>query len=91
MQIKQDTVIVKFSEIPLGMTSYGKKITQFEVAGSDKVFHPAIAKIRDNQVIVIGAEVKQPVAVRYAFTDWCVGELYSVEGLPASPFRTDQW
>ena len=91
MQIKQDTVIVKFSGNPLGMTSYGKKITQFEVAGSDQVFCPATARIKDDKVAIISAEVKQPVAVRYAFTDWCVGELYSVEGLPASPFRTDDW
>lgn len=91
MQVKQDTVTVKFSGIPLGMTAYGTKITQFEVAGNDKVFHPALAKIKDNKVILVSAEVKQPVAVRYAFKDWCVGELYSVEGLPASPFRTDDW
>lgn len=91
MQIKQDTIILKFSGIPLGMTSYGKKITQFEVAGSDKVFHPATAKIKDDMVMLIAADVKRPMAARYAFSAWCVGELYSVEGLPASPFRTDNW
>ncbi|TDO23121.1 sialate O-acetylesterase [Pedobacter duraquae] len=91
MQINQDTVTVKFSGIPLGMTSYGKKITQFELAGSDHVFHPATARIKDDKVIVVSTEVKNPIAVRYAFKDWCVGELYSVEGLPASPFRTDNW
>jgi len=91
MQIKQDTVTIKFSGVPLGMTNYGKKITQFEVAGSDKVFYPATARIKDDKVIVVSSDVKQPVAVRYAFKGWCVGELYSVEGLPASPFRTDNW
>ena len=91
MQIKHDTVVVKFSETPLGMTSYGKKLTQFEVAGRDIVFHQALARIKDDKVIIISAEVSQPVAVRYAFKDWCVGELYNVEGLPASPFRTDNW
>ncbi|WP_316828485.1 sialate O-acetylesterase [Pedobacter miscanthi] len=91
LHVKQDTVTVKFSNIPMGMTDYGKKITQFEVAGSDKIFHAATARIKNDKVIVISAEVKQPVALRYAFKGWCVGELYSVEGLPASPFRTDNW
>ncbi|MCX3267431.1 sialate O-acetylesterase [Pedobacter agri] len=91
LQIKGDTLNVKFSGIPLGITSYGKPITQFEVAGSDKVFHQAKAKIKDNKVIVVSEAVKEPVAVRYAFKNWCVGEIYSVEGLPASPFRTDNW
>lgn len=91
IQVMHDTVTVKFAYVPLGMTSYGKKITQFELAGNDKVFYPATARIKDDKVILVSSDVKQPVAVRYAFKDWCVGELYNVEGLPASPFRTDNW
>lgn len=91
MLVKNDTIHVKFSKIPLGITSYGKKITQFEVAGADKVFYPASASIRNKEVVVYSKEVKNPIAVRYAFSDWCIGELYSTTGLPASPFRSDNW
>ncbi|WP_434501791.1 sialate O-acetylesterase [Prevotella sp.] len=62
----------------------------FEVAGADKVFHPAKAWISRNQVYVKSDEVKHPVAVRYAFHDWAVGDLFH-DGLPVSSFRTDNW
>lgn len=91
MQVRNDTVIVKFTNVALGMTAYGKKITQFELAGADHSFYPALAHIKDDQIVLVSKEVKKPLAVRYAFHDWCVGELYNVEGLPASPFRTDNW
>ena len=62
----------------------------FEVAGADKVFHPAKAWITRNQVYVKSEEVKNPVAVRYAFHDWAIGDLFH-DGLPVSSFRTDNW
>lgn len=62
----------------------------FEVAGADKVFHPAKAWVSRNRVYVKSDEVKEPVAVRYAFRDWAVGDLFH-DGLPVSSFRTDDW
>ena len=62
----------------------------FEVAGVDKVFHPAKAWITRNQVYVKSDDVKNPVAVRYAFHDWAAGDLFH-DGLPVSSFRTDNW
>jgi len=91
MEIKNDTVLVHFNHIPLGLTTYGKQITQFEVAAADQKFYPAIAALVNDVVKVYSDKVKQPVAIRYAFKDWAVGELYSVEGLPVSSFRTDNW
>lgn len=91
MTVKNDTVTVNFNQVPLGLTTYGKPITQFEVAGADQVFYPATATLHNTFVKVYSDKVKNPVAVRYAFKDWCVGELYSVEGLPVSSFRTDHW
>ncbi|WP_443943454.1 sialate O-acetylesterase [Pedobacter sp. AW1-32] len=91
MQVKADTITLKFLNTPLGLTSYGKTLTQFEIAGADRVYHPAKAKIKDSQVMVFNTEVHNPIAVRYAFKDWIVGELYSTEGMPAPPFRTDNW
>ena len=70
----------------------GKTISRnFEVAGADQVFHPA-TKVwaARNRVYVVCDDVKQPVAVRYAFKDWAVGDLMH-DGLPVSSFRTDNW
>lgn len=91
MVMKNDTVLVHFNDIPLGLTTYGKPITQFEVAGADQVYYPATARLVNETVKVFSDKVKQPIAVRYAFKDWAIGELYSVEGLPISSFRTDNW
>ena len=71
---------------PLSNTS----LVGFTVAGEDKTFYPADAKIDGNTVVVSSAQVPQPVAVRYAFTD-AVGNLYNKDGLPAPPFRSDDW
>ncbi|MFA6288009.1 MAG: sialate O-acetylesterase [Opitutaceae bacterium] len=66
-------------------------LTGFELAGSDKVFHPAEAKIDGATVVVSCAEVPEPAAVRYAFRNAPVTGLFNAEGLPAAPFRTDTW
>jgi len=66
-------------------------IRGFAVAGADKQWHPAFAKIIGNTVVVKSPEVKQPVAVRYAWADNPDCNLYNRVGLPASPFRTDDW
>lgn len=63
----------------------------FTVAGTDKVFHPATARIVGKTIQVISPKVKKPVAVRYAFTNFPVTNLQNGEGIPATPFRTDNW
>ena len=63
----------------------------FELAGADKVFHAATARLDGDGVIVSAAEVPQPVAVRYAFINAPVASLYNGAGLPAAPFRSDDW
>jgi len=88
---KNDTIFVHFDHIPLGLTTYGKPITQFEIAAADQKFYPANATLSNDVVKVYSDKVKQPVSIRYAFKDWAIGELYSVEGLPVSSFRTDNW
>lgn len=62
----------------------------FTIAGEDKTFYPADAKLDGNEVVVSSAQVAQPVAVRYAFID-AEGNLYNKDGLPAPPFRSDDW
>ncbi len=64
----------------------------FAIAGADKKFEWAIGYIEGNSVVVFSPKIKKPVAVRYAWAD-NPGPLdfYNVEGLPAMPFRTDDW
>jgi sialate O-acetylesterase len=66
-------------------------LTGFELAGEDKVFHDAEARIDGATVIVTSPAVKNPTAVRYAFRNAPVAGLFNAEGMPAAPFRTDTW
>ena len=91
MEVQGSTVVVKFDDVPLGLTSFGKEIRTFEIAGEDKVFRPATASVKGKTVMVSSPQVAQPVAVRYAFKDFVVGDLFGVNGLPVSSFRTDDW
>lgn len=91
IHIKGDTAEVYFENAVNGLSTFGKDLTGFEVAGIDKEFYPATAKITSRGVMVFNEKVKKPVAVRYAFKDWVVGSLYNTEGLPVSSFRTDNW
>lgn len=68
------------------------KLTGFEIAGEDKVFHSAKAKIKNyTNIYVWSDEVEKPVAVRYAWRNWVEGTLFDTNLLPASSFRTDNW
>lgn len=88
---QNDTAVVRFNRADMWVYgSNGLKSDLFEVAGEDRVFHPAKAWIERSKVYVKSDEVKHPVAVRYAFKDWVSGDLYC-DGLPVSSFRTDDW
>jgi sialate O-acetylesterase len=91
MSLKDTTIILSFDNAPNGLTSFGKELSCFEIAGADKIFYPAKASLRSKSVIVSAPQVKNPVAVRYAFKDFVVGDLFGTEGLPVSSFRTDEW
>ncbi|MEX2186108.1 MAG: sialate O-acetylesterase [Pirellulales bacterium] len=70
----------------------GGKLARFAIAGADKKWHWAEATIDGNDVVVKSPEVSNPVAVRYGYSMNPAGaNLYNKEGLPASPFRTDDW
>jgi sialate O-acetylesterase len=89
--IDKDKAVLKFQNVPNGLTSFGKELSLFEIAGADKKFYPAKATITGSSVTVSATEVKEPVAVRYAFKDFVVGDLFGNDGLPVSSFRTDNW
>lgn len=91
VKFQGDTAVVTFERA--GMWVYGSnglKSDLFEVAGEDRVFHPAKAWIERSKVYVKSDAVKRPVAVRYAFKNWAMGDLYC-DGLPLPSFRTDNW
>jgi len=74
-----------------GLLSKTPEVTGFEIAGMDQVFHPAAAKITGTTVLVSATAVPEPVAVRHAFTNAPAVSLFNAAGLPATPFRTDDW
>lgn len=82
---------IKFKDAPNGLTSFGKPLSSFEIAGADKVFRSAKAVLYRGTILVSSPDVKEPVAVRYAFKDFIIGDLFSTEGFPVSSFRTDDW
>jgi len=92
LEVTDGGIVLKFKNAETGLYSYDE-LEGFEIAGDDKVFYPANAKIvnRNKDVFVISSEVPNPVAVRYAWRNWVVGTLYDANLLPASSFRTDQW
>ncbi|HET6883202.1 MAG TPA: hypothetical protein VFI31_23735, partial [Pirellulales bacterium] len=63
----------------------------FTIAGKDRRFVRATAEIRDGTVVVHSPQVAEPIAVRYGWADYPTGNLFNVEGLPAGPFRSDDW
>ena len=91
MKVEGPVVKLTFNYAENGLTSFGKELSCFEIAGADKRFIPAKAFITDDGVTLMSPDVSVPVAVRYAFKDFIVGDLFSTEGLPASSFRTDDW
>jgi len=89
--IEGNKITISFTNIDGGLIAKGcDKLRYFAVAGPDKKFLWANAKIKGNKIIVWNDSVPNPVAVRYAWADNPEGaNLYNKAGLPASPFRTD--
>lgn len=86
------SIIFNVDKLMTGIVS--DEITGFELAGEDKVFHPAEAvldRVNPSRIIVSSKDVSNPVAIRYCFRNWCKGNLYSTFGIPVAPFRTDDW
>ncbi|SMC44750.1 sialate O-acetylesterase [Pedobacter africanus] len=91
MTIRGNSAFLTFKHAEEGLTSNGKELRLFEIAGADRLFFPAQATITDKGVKVRSSMVKKPVAVRYAFMDFVIGDLFNSSGFPASSFRTDDW
>lgn len=92
MEIKGNQIILHFDHIGGGLVAASDEpLKGFAIAGADRKFVWADARIEGDTVVVSSDQVSEPVAVRYAWADNPVCNLYNEDGLPASPFRTDQW
>ena len=92
MDINKNKAILFFDNAPNGfITKANEKATEFYIAGDDKNLLPADVKIEKDRIIVSNNQIKNPVAVRFAFSNTAIANLFSKEGLPVCPFRTDNW
>jgi sialate O-acetylesterase len=93
MSVEGNRINLSFSSIGRGLTvKGGEDLKCFAIAGNDRKFVWAHATIEGDKVIISSDEVPNPVAVRYAWADNPEGaNLYNKDGLPATPFRTDDW
>jgi len=91
MKIEKGRIRIYFDNAENGLMAKEKIINEFFISGDDQVFVPANAKIEKNTIVVWSDNVKNPVAVRFAFRNASQPNLFSKEGLPVIPFRTDDW
>ncbi|MHB1460851.1 MAG: sialate O-acetylesterase [Armatimonadota bacterium] len=91
IKIAGNAAIVSFNFAGKGLVAKGGPLTGWTIAGADKKWHNAEAVIVGKSVKVSSSEVPAPVAVRYGWANCPIVNLWNVDGLPASPFRTDDW
>ena len=82
---------VRFTHASGGLVAHDKPVQSLELAGGDRVFHPADGRIDRDTLVVMSFQVREPIAVRYAWTNAPDANLYNGAGLPAAPFRSDDW
>lgn len=91
MVVEGNKVRVYFDHAEKGLTSRDGEPDEFTIAGKDGRFHDAKAKIEGSTVLVWNEEVKQPIAVRFGFSNTATPNLFSKDGLPVNLFRTDSF
>lgn len=89
MRRKGNEIVLSFNHVGQGLVAQGGELKGFAIAGEDRKFVWADARIEGNRVIVSSPKVNQPVAVRYGWADFPLVNLWNADGLPATPFRTD--
>jgi sialate O-acetylesterase len=91
LAIDGDKGVVSFDHVGGGLVVKGDSLQGFTIAGADKKFYKAEAKVVGDTVVVSSPKVAQPVAVRFGWANYPVVNLWNKAGLPASPFRTDDF
>jgi sialate O-acetylesterase len=90
-EVRGSEIVLTFSHADNGLVAKGGELKGFAVAGEDRQWKPAHARIEGAAVVVSSPEVAKPAAARYAWENFPACNLYNGAGLPASPFRTDDW
>jgi sialate O-acetylesterase len=88
--IEKNKIRIQFDNVPTTLVSKGAELIDFCVAGADGAFVPAKAVIEEKTVVVSSRNVKDPVDIRFGFTNTAMPNLFSAEGLPVNLFRTDK-
>ncbi|MBK9138865.1 MAG: sialate O-acetylesterase [Verrucomicrobia bacterium] len=88
---KNGKAVLRFANVGRGLVVRGDRLVGFVIAGPDQKFVRAEARLVGNQVVVSHPDVPEPVAVRFGWADYPIVNLFSADGLPVSPFRTDDW
>jgi sialate O-acetylesterase len=91
MTIKDGKAVLSFKHADKGLEAKEGELRGFTMAGADKKFYNAKAEIQGDTVLVWSDQVKEPAAVRYGWANCPVVNLWNKDGLPASPFRTDDF
>ena len=91
MKIEKNKAILSFKHVGKGLLAKGGPLTGFTIAGADKKFVKADAVIEEDKVIVSSPMVEAPVAVRFGWHNHPIVNLWNRDGLPATPFRTDDF
>lgn len=91
MKIEGDRAILRFKHVGQGLVAKDGPLTGFAIAGEDHRFVNAEAEIVGDTVVVRSDKVSRPVAVRYGWANFPVVNLWNKDGLPATPFRTDDF
>jgi sialate O-acetylesterase len=91
MEVRGNRALLRFRNAGKGLVVRGSELTGFTICGEDRKWVAARAVLEGDRVIVSSPNVPRPVAVRFGWANYPVLNLYSAEGLPASPFRTDDF
>ena len=90
-EVIKDKITLSFDNAPNGLVAKDKQIAGFYIAGENEEWLPAEARIDNNKIVVWNKTLAKPRQVRYGFGNTIVGNVFSKEGLPLTPFRTDDW
>ncbi len=88
---KDGAIELSFKDTGSGLVLKPEAVSAFEICGKDGIFVPAKAECVEGKIVVSSENVKDPQEVRYSWKNWVVPTLFNVEGLPAAPFRTDDF
>jgi sialate O-acetylesterase len=91
MIIEKNRLRILFDNVENGLMATAKDLSEFYIAGADQKFLFASARIEGNTVVVWNKAVKEPLAVRFGFSNTSIPNLFSKEGMPVNTFRTDNW